>query len=130
MNNFLYVAILVFILYLIYNSKKAKGIFNQDPYNNKVRKELQEEGKEFVTVLEKLDYFKYTDPSDLHKIKNEIIEYYDPEMGFFTYWKDEKELSEDYRILNIDWDTLNENDSISKIIKNLHPSFQKIGVQF
>lgn len=93
--------------------------------------QLKVQGREFVEALEKLGYFKYTSPSDISIVKEEIIEYYDPEFTFTTYWKDEEgEISMDYRAIYVDCEKLLEQKGVPDLLKELHPAFQKTGLQF
>lgn len=103
-------------------SKKARELKHE---------QLKDEGKEFVEALEKLDYFKYTSPANLSKVKDEIIEYYDPEYTFTTYWEDEEgEISLDYRAIHVDCEKLLEQNGIPDLLKGLQPAFQKFGLLF
>lgn len=125
-------SILAFCVLLLIKSglRNAMRFIYRKLFNSNPKREIQEGAAEFVEALEKLNYFCYTDVETMDTVKNEIMYHYDPEMEFFTYSEDSNELSADYRVLIINWDTLNSDDSIPKIISNLEPAFQKIGVRF
>lgn len=86
-------------------------------------------GKEFVTNLEKLGYFKYAEPKDLDSLKATMIRLYDPTNELVTIWDDETSLPKDYRLYWCDSEALFEARGFREMLARLQPTFDRIGLK-
>ncbi len=87
-----------------------------------------EEAKMFVKKLSDLGYFKYADPKDIETLQKNMINEYDPTNEMACIW-DEKTLTpKDYRYYICDNETLFEEGGLTGILKDLEPTFNKIGL--
>lgn len=86
-------------------------------------------GKEFVTNLEKLGYFKYAEPKDVDSLKATMIRLHDPTNELVTIWDDETSLPKDYRLYWCDSEALFEAGGFKEMLARLQPTFDKIGLK-
>jgi len=87
------------------------------------------DGKEFVTNLEKLGYFKYANPKDLDSLKANMIDMYDPTNELVTIWDDKTLTPKDYRLYWCDSEALFEAGGFMQMLDQLQPTFHKIRLE-
>jgi hypothetical protein len=84
------------------------------------------ESEKFVENLDKLGYFKYADKNNVKKLKDIMIEEWDPNSELSSIW-DEKGMPLDFRYYYCDGEILFEEGGIIDMLNDLKPTFQKIG---
>lgn len=99
-------------------------IIKEKTVNSKTR---LEDGRDFVDHLEKLGYFKYADATDIKPLKETMIEAYDPTSLLETIWDDESGIPKDFRLYQCDGENLFEAGGFTSLLKELQPTFDKIG---
>lgn len=102
----------------------VKAFIREKPVNSKLR---LKDGKDFVNELEKMDYFKYADAKDIRALKERMTEAYDPTSSLETIWDDETGTPKDFRIYQCDGEDLFEAGGFMSLLKELQPTFSKIG---
>ena len=84
--------------------------------------------EKFVARLDELGYFKYADPKDLDNLKKNMLEGYDPTNELVSIWDDNTSTPKDYRYYFCDNETLFEEGGFTDMLKDLKPTFDKIGL--
>lgn len=87
------------------------------------------DGTDFVNHLEKLEYFKYADPTEIKALKETMIEAYDPAGELVTIWDDETGTPKDYRLYMCDGENLFEEGGFTSMLDDLQPTFNKLGLK-
>lgn len=106
--------------------KASSKIRNENP-TIEVQKKLS--GKEIVQELEKLDFFKLTDESELDEVKTDIEKSY-TELNFFQGKLRGESLDfMDNRFYWIDCEELFEIGGLTKYLSQVNRTFQKLGLE-
>lgn len=125
---YLIFAVLLIILGCRSNSEKASSkIRNENPEPIKV--EILK-GKEFIRELEKLGYFKLTEPDKVNEVKSDLLETLDEHNFFLTKTEDESLIYLDNRFYFVDSEELFEIGGLKEYLQLVNPSFEKLGLQF
>ncbi len=98
--------------------KKSKGKINQ-----------KISAIEFVSELEKLEYYKYADEKNIDSLKNDLIENYDPTNELVSIWDDDTGVPLDYRYYWCDGETVYEEGGFTELLEQVKPTFDKIGLK-
>ena len=89
-----------------------------------------EDAKQFVKHLEDLGYFKYADQKDIDFLRDNMIKEYDPTNELVSIWDENSSTPKDYRYYFCDNETLFEEGGLTDILKDIQPTFDKIGLTF
>ena len=84
----------------------------------------------FVKHLEELGYFKYADKKDVDSLKNNMIKEYDPTNELVSLWEENSSTPKNYRYYFCDNETLFEEGGLIDMLKDIQPTFDKIGLTF
>jgi hypothetical protein len=87
------------------------------------------EAEKFVNHLDELAYFKYADPKDIPALKENMIKEYDPSNELVSIWDENSPTPKDYRYYFCDNETLFEEGGFTHMLKDLQPTFDKIGLK-
>ena len=85
------------------------------------------DANDFVKKIEELGYFKYAAKKDIAILKADMVNYYDPNNEITTIWDDATGLPKDYRYYTCDGESVFELGGVSTLLKELKPTFNKIG---
>ena len=129
MNRFqillLIIGFAIFVSYSFYNTKKKSNpVSITEPTNLTLIT-----GNEVVKALDSLGYFKFTEPKNLDTLKKEIETTYD-KYKVLTTINYEKSPFEPFclRYYSCDGETLFELDGITDYLKEIKPTFNKLGI--
>jgi hypothetical protein len=111
------------LLFLKSKSSRSENKKLEVPYNI-------EEAKEFVKHLEEIGYFKYADAKDLDSLRQNMVKEYDPTSELVSIWDENLSTPKDYRYYFCDNETLFEEGGLTEMLKDMQPTFDKIGLQF
>ena len=89
-----------------------------------------EAARSFVKHLEELEYFKYAEKKDIDSLKNNMIKEYDPTNELVSLWEENSATPKDYRYYFCDNETLFEEGGLTEMLKDMQPTFDKIGLTF
>lgn len=84
------------------------------------------EAENFVNRLDKLGYFKYTNPSDIDSLKKNMIDHYDPNNELSSTWGESTMAPKDYRYYLCDGEEVFEQGGIKELLEELRPTFHKL----
>lgn len=84
---------------------------------------------EFVNKLTVLGYFKYADKENVERLKNNLIENYDPGNELVSLWDDKTGAPLDYRYYWCDGETVFEQGGFTALLEQVKPTFDKIGLK-
>ncbi len=82
---------------------------------------------EFVNTIDSLGYFKYANPKHIDSLKQEIIRNFEIDNVLTTLWNDSTGTPLDYRYYFCDGEAVFELDGFTNMLKELQPTFDKIG---
>jgi len=106
------------------------GLFGA--YNVKTKAKLKSNQEvsatQFVTKIEELGYYKYTDKKNIDSLKNELIKNYDPTNELVSIWDDQTGVPLDYRYYWCDGETVFELGGFTELLEQVKPTFNKIGL--
>ena len=83
--------------------------------------------EEFVSKLDSLGYFKYADGKNVELLKKDNLENFKKYGTWGRLWDDETLQPLDYRNYGCDGETLFEQDGFNALLKDMKPTFDKIG---
>ncbi len=75
-----------------------------------------------------MGYFNYADPKDIDTLQKHMIKEYDPTNELVSIWSDHTPTPKDFRYYFCDNETLFEEGGLTDILKDLKPTFDKIGL--
>ncbi len=87
-----------------------------------------DDAEKFVKRLTELEYFKYADPKDIDTLQKHMIKEYDPTNELVSIWDEHTPTPKDFRYYFCDNETLFEEGGLTDILKDLRPTFDKIGL--
>ena len=108
---------------------KISGKTPRNPQTGQAADYNREEAEKFVNRLEELGYFKYADTKDTPALKENMIKEYDPNNELVSIWDEHSRTPKDYRYYFCDNETLFEEGGFTDMLKDLQPTFDKIGLQ-
>ena len=126
---------IVLALFIIITALRVANIIKERPRVNRIRIEPRKAGYSrtdavnFVKRLEELGYFKYAAPSDVEPLKRDLIDYYSPDGDLPSINDEETDTPKDYRGYLCDGEEVYEEGGIIKLLKELQPTFDKLGFQ-
>ncbi len=83
--------------------------------------------EEFVSKLDSLGYFKYADDKNIELLKKDNLSSFKKDGTWGRLWDDETLIPLDYRNYGSDGETLFEQGGFDAILKDMKPTFDKIG---
>ncbi len=122
--------LLITVILIVFSCNFKKDHASSKILNSSPKKELQKKlsGKEVVTQLEKLTYFKLTAPSDLDTVKLGFENNYNKLHFFQGPMQEETLLFLDHRYYWIDCETLFEIDGLTLYLKQVRRTFEKLNL--
>ena len=83
--------------------------------------------QEFVNTIDSLGYFKYADSKHIDNLKENMTKHFDIDNELVSIWDDETSVPLDYRYYFCDGESVFELDGFTDMLKELQPTFDKIG---
>ena len=87
------------------------------------------DGWDFVSQLDKLEYFKYTESGRIKIVKEAMVLAYDPASSLEMVWDDVADTPYDYRLYYYDGEGLFEAGGFTYTLEKLKPTFDIIGLK-
>jgi len=115
-------------LFSFFNKKQSDNNSQKKP-SQQVTQYNQVEAETFVSRLEELGYFKYADPKDVPALKENMIKEYDPTNELVSIWDRNSPTPKYYCYYSCDNETLFEEGGFTDMLKDLQPTFDKIGLK-
>jgi len=130
MNIILIIGIILIVLGCSQISKRKSNTSSADSGSEKKPYMTLAEAKDVVDNLERLDYYKYANTTDLDTLKNDLISSL-AEYGVLSTIYDEKNfIPFDNRLFLFDGETLFEEGGFMDAINSMQPLFTKLNLKF
>ena len=100
---------------------------SQNKHNNESNITSEITAEQFVDKIDSLGYFKYAEVKYLDSLKKNHLESFDTEGSWGGIWDDETYTPLDYRYYFCDGETVYEQDGFTDMLKEMKPTFDKIG---
>lgn len=125
MDNFTPLIIIPVVLAILFLFRRRRATYTHDgkPANNKTK----ESAAVVAEKLEALGYFKYADPKDIPALKKELVNGFTGTCVLTTLYNDKYVTPLDYRLYSFDSEDLFEGNGFTDMLKNMQPSFDRMG---
>lgn len=123
MKTALFSILIIFIAISIASNEKGNPLHKL--VNSKGQSKIS--AKEFLSNIESLGYFKYTENLNLKKLKKNHLESFNTGGSWGGLWDEETNLPLDNRYYLCDGETVFEKDGFTEILAEMQQTFTKIG---